>query len=56
MIYKNLDIHSPKKANFVKGAQRPPLAMPNGTNTLVSHIIFNRSMYKWKPASGILNE
>ena len=46
----------PKKANFVKGAQHPPLAMPNSTNTPVSHIILNGSMYKWNPASGILNE
>ena len=43
----------PKKANFVKGAQRPPLAMPNDTNTPLSHIILNGSMYKWNPASGM---
>ena len=34
----------------------PPLAIPNGTNTPVSHIILNGSMYKRNPASGILNE
>ena len=49
---KNAKIGS-KKANFAKG---PPLAMPNCTKTLVSHIILNGSMYKWNPASGILNE
>ena len=54
-IWMNTKI-GPKKANFVKGAQHPPLAMPNGTNTPVSHIILNGSMYKWNPASGILNE
>jgi len=30
--------------------------MPNGTKTPVSHTILNGSMYKWNPASGILNE
>ena len=41
--FKNAKI-GPKKANFVKGAQRPPLAMPNGTSTPVSHIILNGRM------------
>ena len=43
-----------QEGQFCEG--RPPLAMPNGTNTPVSHIILNGSMYKWNPASGILNE
>ena len=39
----------PKKADFVKGAQHPPLAMPNGTKTPVSNIILNGSMNYVKP-------
>ena len=53
---KNLVLSCPSLQEGQICEVRPPLAMPNGTNTPVSHIILNGSMYKWNPASGILNE